>query len=247
MTWVRIDDTLPTHPKLLAIESLATAGWLHICALCYCAHHLTDGFVPANAVPILTAMDNPLVTAEALCSAGIWEHSDGGFVIHDYLDYQPSRETVQAKNIAISKKRSLAGKRSGEVRRVLAEERNSGDLSFPAESLVDATNEQKTNPIPSLPLKKEKEKEISYSKEFEDFWTAYPRKDGKFAAGRAFTTRLNAGAKTEALTTAAANYALSRKDEDAKFTKTAAAWLNQHRDDDFSKPPEGEDKSWMRW
>src|SRR5690606_35902458 len=90
MSWVRIDDHFPDHPKIAMLGSLGpVAGWLHVAALCYCARYLTDGFIPAGQVmrladfgPRVRATD----LAERLVAVGLWDHRDGGYSIHDYLE-----------------------------------------------------------------------------------------------------------------------------------------------------------------
>lgn len=94
MSWVRIDDKLPGHPKVgsLGRHRLAAMG-VHLDALCYCSAYLTDGVIPGHQV---RAYPRPLV--EALVTAGLWHRlGDGQVQIHDYLEYNPSRAVVEAK------------------------------------------------------------------------------------------------------------------------------------------------------
>lgn len=51
MPWVRIEDTVPDHPKFLRAGPIA--AWLWLCGLCYCQRQLTDGFIPKEALPFL--------------------------------------------------------------------------------------------------------------------------------------------------------------------------------------------------
>jgi hypothetical protein len=114
MTWVKIDDQFPNHPKLLAAGPLAML--LNICALCYAGQYLTDGFIPHAAVAKLVnlngiseatggvpgmfeCMDEPdaYVLAARLVAVNLWEEVPGGYQIHDYLEYNPSRAEVKAK------------------------------------------------------------------------------------------------------------------------------------------------------
>jgi hypothetical protein len=91
VSWVRVDDGFDEHPK---IDALGDAAFrLHVAALCYCARTLSDGHVPAAKAGRLTATARPKVIAE-LVAAGVWEAVTDGYVIHDYLDYQLSREKV---------------------------------------------------------------------------------------------------------------------------------------------------------
>lgn len=95
MTWVKLDDQFPDHPKALACT--AEAMWLHICGLCWCARHLTDGRIPRNAVPRLAVVKKPYDCAAELVAAGIWLEVDGGFEVHDYLKFQPSKSQVESQ------------------------------------------------------------------------------------------------------------------------------------------------------
>jgi hypothetical protein len=60
----------------------------------YCARLLTDGFVPRAQVRKLADLDDAQAQAKQLVNAGLWEAVDGGYQIHDYLDYNPSRDDV---------------------------------------------------------------------------------------------------------------------------------------------------------
>jgi len=89
---VRLEDDFTEHPKLVAAGPLA--GWLFVCGLTYCARHLTDGDIPAPQVPRLVVGGARL--AAALVAVGLWETMPGGYRVHDYLQYQPSRAAVLA-------------------------------------------------------------------------------------------------------------------------------------------------------
>ena len=93
MAWVKIDDGFARHPKVLAAG--ATAAHLFVAALCHCNQYLTDGFVAEAVAPTLLPPGGAWQgAADALVRVGLWEAVDGGWQVHDYLDYQPSREEV---------------------------------------------------------------------------------------------------------------------------------------------------------
>ena len=48
MTWVKIDDRLPRHPKMIGLN--VNAKWAFIETLCYCAEYLTDGSFPRGLI-----------------------------------------------------------------------------------------------------------------------------------------------------------------------------------------------------
>lgn len=111
MTWVKLDDAFTDHPKVMAAGPLAS--WLHVCGLTYCSRLLTDGFIPAGQVRKLADVDNAGELAEQLVAVGLWDRCEGGFRIHDYLDYNPSREDALAKREHVSEVRREAGRAGG--------------------------------------------------------------------------------------------------------------------------------------
>lgn len=114
MAWVRIDDGFARHPKVVAAGPLAMA--MQVAALCYCNRELTDGFVPRAVAKTLLDFDidradgtrytvawvsghaGDDMSSEWIISlmveAGMWDEVPGGYRIHDYHDYQPSKEQV---------------------------------------------------------------------------------------------------------------------------------------------------------
>lgn len=86
MPWVRLDDSFAEHPKVIGLSDAAFRT--HVNAICYCNRQLTDGRVPS-------VLGNGCT--EELLDAGVWERNGSGFLVHDYLDYQPSKEEVLAE------------------------------------------------------------------------------------------------------------------------------------------------------
>jgi hypothetical protein len=122
MTWVRIDDQMPQHPKLARVGPLGFA--LQIAALCYANRHLTDGFIPWSVARSLLnwefveppdedgnerimrlSISNGHIGDDVsadyviglLVSAGVWKEAAGGYRIHDYRKYQPTKKEVLAQ------------------------------------------------------------------------------------------------------------------------------------------------------
>lgn len=95
MPWVRLDDRFPSHRKVALLSDRAFR--LHISAICWCAENLTDGRIADRELPLVAHVRNIKATAKQLEEAGVWDRTDDGWVIHDYLDYNPSREQVLAE------------------------------------------------------------------------------------------------------------------------------------------------------
>lgn len=95
MTWVKIDDSFPNHPKIVGLSDKAFR--IHISGLCYCGTYLTDGFVPMT-IAARFANEDMAYIAE-LSQAGLWIEApqDNGFYIHDYLAHQTSKTQVEEK------------------------------------------------------------------------------------------------------------------------------------------------------
>lgn len=115
MTWVRLDDQFFRHPK--SVEAGRDAKFLFIAGLCYCATHLTDGHIPANAVRLIAADAEVKPTAaKKLLEIGLWSQNGNNYIVHDYLRYQPSRESVQKHREEVSEVKSRAGKKGAQAR-----------------------------------------------------------------------------------------------------------------------------------
>jgi hypothetical protein len=90
--WVKLDDGFADHPKVVGRSDAALASWLK--ALCYCGRYRTDGHVPEA---MTRRIAKPRVRLE-LVSAGLWDEAPlGGVLVHDYLQWNPSRAEIERK------------------------------------------------------------------------------------------------------------------------------------------------------
>lgn len=107
--WFKVDDAFFSNPKTAMLSDGATALWLRSGS--WSAQQLTGGFIPARMVPMFRGSDD---SVRELCDVGLWERDDerDGYWFHDWSDYQPDVEEVDA----LRRKRSEAGK-SGANRR----------------------------------------------------------------------------------------------------------------------------------
>ena len=96
--WTRLSDDFFAHPKV--VRAGRDARDLYLVALTHCNRHLTDGFVGVEYLRRLTAeaeIDDGAACAGRLVEVGLWEPGDGGWMVHDFLDYNPNRAEVEAK------------------------------------------------------------------------------------------------------------------------------------------------------
>jgi hypothetical protein len=119
MSWIKIDDQYSHHPKIIITGAIGVA--IHVASLCYSSRYLTDGFIPQNALPlVLSIIDGPGIIPEIkamnwpqiMVDSGLWEKADGGYLIHDYLVYNPRKDKV----LADRKAKSEAGQKGMESR-----------------------------------------------------------------------------------------------------------------------------------
>lgn len=94
MAWIRLDDQIASHPKLL--KAGFSAAWLWVCCISYSQRHLTDGFVTTEA---LTTFGSPDVDSliGRLIETGLLEHRTHGVQVHDYLDFNESSKTIKTR------------------------------------------------------------------------------------------------------------------------------------------------------
>lgn len=95
MTWVKLSDDFATHPKVIGLSDVALRTLIE--SYCYAARHMTDGHL---AVPVVAKLGTKRIRTE-LVDAGLWDtNGDGGVLIHDYLEYNPSRAEILAQKEA---------------------------------------------------------------------------------------------------------------------------------------------------
>lgn len=113
--WTRIDDQFYLQTKNARIDR--DSQDLYLAGLVYASGQLTDGMIPAEKLTLLAiwaklpSEANIQAIAQALVQANFWHVLENGdYLIHDFLDYNPSRAEVEALREA----RSEAGRRGGQ-------------------------------------------------------------------------------------------------------------------------------------
>ncbi len=271
MTWVKLDDAILDNRKIAKVGPLGFA--LHVAGIVHCGRNLSDGFVTYGAARRLldtqfvpdderlevwtAAVTSGMSGDDAetmiervlkwICAAGLWTEVPGGYEIHDYLAYNPSREQVLAERA----KKQAAGRAGGQAS---AQARAQADAEAPAQA------ESKPVPVPvPVPVSEPKPEPTTSSKSlvrsdkriakawatqnFERFWTAYPRRSGKVKAREKFEIAalkmLTSSRGMEELIVAAQRFAADPNLPEMRFIPLPATWLNQGRWDDEPQPVQG--------
>lgn len=247
MAWVRVDDDLTEHPKVLSAGPLALI--VHVRALCYASRNLTDGHIPPQIIGSfcwdlenMAHVSMPVLAtnlAEALCEANLWHRNGFGYVIHDYLKYNFSREEVLKRRVIRSSVGLSGGIMSGKSRRSASKQTRS--KNEPNSKQTRSKNEPPSpspvvellTTVPSTALLPVPGCEPS---SFETFWQAYPRKVGKGAARQAWAKR------HPPITVVLVALARQRESEQwqrdgGQFIPHPSTWLNQERWQDEPETP----------
>jgi hypothetical protein len=90
MPWVKLDDQLWAKPKVVSAGNEATGAYCRM--LSYCGAQLTDGHVSEQVAGFIAS---PPVLDVLIDHTFVAQSSDGGLLIPDYLDFNPSKEQVE--------------------------------------------------------------------------------------------------------------------------------------------------------
>ena len=94
MPWVRLDDRFPSHRKVALLSDRAFR--LYVSALCWSSENLTEGRILDRELSLVARIRGAKTVAKELEDARLWDRIEGGWDIHDYLEYNPDRARVQA-------------------------------------------------------------------------------------------------------------------------------------------------------
>ncbi len=98
MTWLKKDDDYPNHRKIRRLSDAAYR--LHDTALHYAAHDESDGLIRHEDIDEMQHGKRLRRRISELVGADLWEEVDGGWLIHDFLDYNPSHAQLESEREA---------------------------------------------------------------------------------------------------------------------------------------------------
>ncbi|MCG6493395.1 hypothetical protein [Kitasatospora sp. A2-31] len=109
--------------------------------------------------------------------------------------------------------------------------------SYPSAPSTD----RDSSPTPARQPKKAAAPKVDHHLEaFGAFWLVYPKKKAREEAKRAWCQAIERGANPQCIVSAATTYARERVNEDPKYTKYPATWLNKGCYDDEPDAPAGQ-------
>lgn len=116
MAWFKVDDGMHSHPKILDAGNEAIGLWARCGS--YCSHYLTEGFVKRD----VALLYGDMALVDVLVKVGLFEPVEGGWQMHDFLDYNPTKEKVLAEREAAAKRQRDARERAKQAREKAARE-----------------------------------------------------------------------------------------------------------------------------
>jgi hypothetical protein len=154
MAWFKVDDGFHASRKLLKIGKrtrFAAAGLWSI-AGSWSADQLTDGHVPDY---MISEWAPPPAAPDALVDSGLWERTHDGYTFHNWAEYQPSKQDVDAERAA-SRER-MKDLRARRKQKKPLEQAEAGDVfgRTVTNGSESVRNPDPTRPDPTRPIKEE--------------------------------------------------------------------------------------------
>lgn len=186
MSWLRIDDNFISHPKVLEASGilgkfgLGRVLTIWIQGLAYASKYATDGRISHDALARFHDDPNVVQVACTLVKVGLWETYNGGYQVHDYLEYNISAAEVERKK-AEDRERKRRGLRVDSARNPPGIQTTEAEV-FRAESEPRAGARARVpSPSPSPekkdpPLPPTGGTPADAGDGFDEFYAGYPRK-----------------------------------------------------------------------
>lgn len=229
MTWARLDDGFHDDPKIIGVD-LAAVG-LFAVSLTHAGRQLTDGKLSRAVAQHLSRGNHELIAQ--LVAANLWEEQPDGYVIRNYLRFNPKAKDVKRKRKEAKDRMRSLRSRSREQREnkseCAREQSNTGclgDGSGRDSTALKPASSRNARAIPTAdPIG------------FLDFWAAYPRKEGKGDARKAWLKLQPDAVTTAAIATALQWQCVSPRwlEDGGRYVPHPATYLNARRWED--EPP----------
>lgn len=255
MSWLRIDDGMVDHPKIVEAGPDSIAAQLR--ALSWCSRLLTNGVFSRKVAERITHDLAPNMIA-IMVEHGLWEAYDSAnkvvsvldlsfavsFRVHDYLKYNPSKRAV----MQLRKNKGEAGRKGGLASGVARAKHS-------ASSLVPVLGTPKPNPNPlpkpetepSLeaspplpPSRRRRSGACIYPTDFLEFWETWPetRRIEKADALKAWVDLAPDSALRQVILAAvkARKQSADWQREHGRYIPYPGRWLKKRRWEDAEPP-----------
>lgn len=141
MSWLRLDDTFDSHPKLYDLTESQRWRWTRL--LLHCARHRTEGFVSRSTLREL-GLTRAVGT---LTTVGLLDSDPDGFRVHDWHDFNP-KDPTKAQRQARWRAKQASPVDAGVDGDVDGGDGDSGDAPVDAETVHSRVG-TRARPVPS--------------------------------------------------------------------------------------------------
>lgn len=123
MTWIKLDDSMPDHPKVIGLSDAALGAFVRM--LCYSSRHLLDGELPREVVARTV---RPKVVDE-LVEHGLWRPIMSGWLVVNYGKHQRLRAQIEAERERSAERQRQRRDREAGVRQLPLSRPRHGDVT----------------------------------------------------------------------------------------------------------------------
>lgn len=110
MSWAKFDDMFPWHRKVRRLSDAAFR--LHTTAIMFASRDETDGLITLEDIDEMPGIKSRDKSIAELVKRRLWEETEDGWEVHDYLDYNPSAEQqARARAAAAERQRKSRERR----------------------------------------------------------------------------------------------------------------------------------------
>lgn len=139
MSWFRLDDKFHSNQKVIAARNAAVG--LYVRCGTWSADQGTEGRIPSH----VALMFGTKAEIARVSAAGLWQPTDYGYLIRDYLEYNLSNDEVGERREKRAEAGRAGGIKSGESRRSKGE----ASASDSGKQIEANTNPDPTRPDPT--------------------------------------------------------------------------------------------------
>ena len=231
--WAKLDINLPSNRKWLTLRSSHDSPQrLYIDGIALCYDNDTDGYIDALQAKFTLGATDELI--DQLVSVGLWDKVEGGWQVHDYLDYQEShqdRENRSKRNAENGSKGGRPRKNPEKTQSVSESLASRKPKRNPDKSRVEQSREDKPPIVPQNHESYTDGEDYGWSKELEDdfnaFRTLWPKKSGKLREVKeAFRAACDDVGSKAVLMGAQAYVTRELNNDGGKWCKAAVNWLS---------------------
>lgn len=177
------------------------------------------------AIILANGLSNNITTDDvinALIDSEWLEYENDVFYIHDWEDWQ--KQWYQLQDTREQNNRRQREYRQRQKNAIIAEKQTEVSAPAPETKAVKQDITQSAEPVESAG----KRSKTEYPVNFEEFWKAYPRHEGKGEAYKKYKARQKDGYSEEELITAAENYArrCAAEHTEVRYIKHAKTFLS---------------------